>query len=349
MTLSAALALLSCAEAPPPRDASQPPPAPASPAAEPRAEGAADTAGSSETKAPDAAPPPSRLASGVFPPPNLAPPFERSAQPGDGEWTPVPEAGEVDGAPIVYTTSLRPHPFKRFSYVQVAAIDLSRVELHLAAGSKEPLSDALPPEARPGMVPEASQSRLAAVFNGGFMTRHGGHGMGLGEVDLVSPRDELCTVALLPDGGVKIASWERLRGEREGLSAFRQSPWCLVEDGATSPKVKSHEQRRYGLSAEGKLEIRRSAVAVSRDERTLYYAVGEEQTPELIAQAMLHLGVESAAQLDINWSYTRFLFFQETDGALQVTRSLLPKMKYTKTGYVARSQERDFFYVLRQK
>lgn len=296
-----------------------------------------------------AAPAPPWGASAVFPPENITPPFARSAQPGDGEWVPVPEAGEVDGQPIVYTTSLRPHPYQRFAYVQLAAVDLSRVELHLAAGSHEPVSDALPPEARTGLVPAAAQARLAAVFNGGFMTRHGGHGMGLGEVDLVAPRDELCTVGLLSNGGVQIASWEQLKRARAELRAFRQSPWCLVEGGELHPKVTSGERRRYGLSAEGKLEIRRSALAVSADQRTLYYAVGEDQTPELLARAMLLLGVQSAAQLDINWSYTRFFFFQEVAGVRQVTRTLLPKMKHTKTGYVARSQARDFFYLLRRE
>lgn len=290
---------------------------------------------------------PDPFAGTQFPPPDFAPPFERSAQPGDGQWKPVAEAGEVGGKPIMFRTSLRPHLFKRFAFVNVVAIDLSRTEIHLVPGTREPETKALPDSQRTGLVPEAVQARLSAVFNGGFMTKHGGHGMGLGDVDLLPPRDELCSVALLDDGHVRIGTWSEISADRARFRAWRQGPWCLLEGGRMNPNVTNGQQRKYGMSAEGKLEIRRSAVGVSADGRTLFYAVGEEQTPELMAKAMQVLGVPNAAQLDINWSYTRFFWFTEKEGELQVTETLLPKMKHRKTGYVKKAEPRDFFYVLR--
>ncbi len=247
----------------------------------------------------------------------------------------------------MFRTSVRPHLFKRFAFVNVVAIDLSRTEIGLVPGTREPETKALPQSERTGLVPAALQPRLAAVFNGGFMTKHGGHGMGVGDVDLLAARDELCTIALLDDGHVKIGTWSKISTARASFRAWRQGPWCLLEDEQLNPNVTNGQRRKYGMSAEGKLEIRRSAVGVSADGGTLYYAVGEEQTPELIAKAMQVLGVPNATQLDINWSYTRFFWFGEKDGQLQVTETLLPKMKHRKTGYVSKAEPRDFFYVLR--
>jgi hypothetical protein len=122
----------------------------------------------------------------------------------------------------------------------------------------------------------------------------------------------------------------------------------LIEGGQVNPNVKNGQRRKYGMSAEGKLEIRRSAVGISRDGGTLFYAVGEEQTPELMATAMQTLGVDNATQLDINWSYTRFFWFEQGEHGLQVSETLLPKMKHRKTGYVQKPEPRDFFYVLRR-
>lgn len=292
--------------------------------------------------------PPDPFADAQFPPADFAPPFERSAQPGDGRWEVAPQGGLVDGKPIMYRTSLRPHLYKRFAYVFVVAVDLSRTEIHLIPGTREPDTKALDESQRTGLVPTAVQPRLAAIFNGGFMTKHGGHGMGLGGVDLLPPRPELCTVALLDDGTLRVGTWSNIQADKHRFRAWRQGPWCLVEGGEVNPNVKNGQRRKYGMSAEGKLEIRRSAVGVSRDGGTLFYAVGEEQTPELMATAMRTLGVDNATQLDINWSYTRFFWFEPKEQGLEVSETLLPKMKHRKTGYVQKAEPRDFFYILRK-
>ncbi|MEZ4369733.1 MAG: hypothetical protein R3B07_02880 [Polyangiaceae bacterium] len=347
-------------------DPSRADPSGAVPTTSPSASGSAPLSGSAASADPEAkqsasppktaeadagAKPPKKaraFAGTTFPPADFTPPFERSAQPGDGHWEAVSAAGGVNGKPIMFRTSLRPHLFKRFAFVNVVAIDLSHTEIHLVPGTLEPETKALPQSERTGLVPAEVQPRLAAIFNGGFMTKHGGHGMGLGEVDLLPPRDELCTVALLDDGHVRIGTWSKISAEKARFRAWRQGPWCLLEDSVVNPNVTNGQQRKYGMSAEGKMEIRRSAVGVSADGGTLYYAVGEEQTPELMAKAMQVLGVPNATQLDINWSYTRFFWFGGgQDGKLEVVETLLPKMKHRKTGYVSKAEPRDFFYVLR--
>jgi hypothetical protein len=68
----------------------------------------------------------------------------------------------------------------------------------------------------------------------------------------------------------------------------------------------------------------------------------------LLTEALQHVGARSAAELDINDNWTRFILYAPgTDGApVQATGTLLPDMVQTKAGYVSRPSERDFFYVV---
>jgi hypothetical protein len=61
---------------------------------------------------------------------------------------------------------------------------------------------------------------------------------------------------------------------------------------------------------------------------------------------MLAAGAHDAAELDINWNWTRFLTFAKNpEGALRVSGSLVD-VQYSNRAYVERPSERDFFYVL---
>ncbi|HSN97332.1 MAG TPA: hypothetical protein VLS89_03505, partial [Candidatus Nanopelagicales bacterium] len=175
-------------------------PAPAMPAADPASAGSAEAAPKAPSPdtpapaAPSAAPEPAI----PFPPASFTPPHERTAKPGDGAWTPLPE-GTTERPPILARTTVHPHKIKPFVYVNVVAIDLGRAELRLVAGTQEPVAKSVPPERRPGLVPAADQGDLLAVFNGGFMARHGKYGMMVEGDVFLPPRADVCTVALSGD------------------------------------------------------------------------------------------------------------------------------------------------------
>lgn len=116
------------------------------------------------------------LSGPVFPPPSFVPPHPRSAKPGDGVYT-VWEEGAAAGTGAFARTTVHPHPIRKDPMVVVLAVDLRRVDLVPMAGTEEPESKTVPPEKRPGLVPMADQSALIAVFNGGFLTKHGQFGM----------------------------------------------------------------------------------------------------------------------------------------------------------------------------
>jgi Phosphodiester glycosidase len=333
--------------------------------AEPTAPAVAPAEAVTSARPVDAAPPPVAVAqdadadvpveaaaepSHVFPPPDFPAPQPRTAKEGDGIWVPAPEAGTVDDRPVMFRTIVHPHRYKRFTSVVVVAMDLTRVALNLAAGTQEPKSDVVPADHRSGLVPDREQGRLAAVFNGGFQAKHGEYGMRIGEDTFLPAQDEMCTVGLFPEGRIRIGPWQALAPFDKEMLAYRQTPPCLLVGGQPNALLaRPATRRKWGLAVNGRADVRRTALGLDTTGKTLLFALGEELEVNELADAMAAAGAVDAAQLDINWSYTRFLFFgRPREGApLQVTSTLIPKIKHTKRGYVQTPSTRDFFYVLR--
>jgi hypothetical protein len=285
----------------------------------------------------------------VFPPAGFAPLHARTAQPGDGVWSALPEGARGGPAVLVQATA-HPDTIKPHIYVAIVAIDLTRIELRLVAGTIEPASKAVPPERRTGLIPAADQADLIAVFNGGFMARHGQYGMMVSGDLFIPPHPDACTVALARDGGIRIRTFTEIASRVEALTAFRQTPPCLIEQGALHPQIDPDPRpRKWGAAENGDVEIRRSALGVDASGKVLFYGLGEWVTAKAIADAMKAAGAVDAAELDINWSYTRFLFFgrPSPEEPLQVLKTLIPKTKHSREGYVKKPSERDFFYLKR--
>jgi hypothetical protein len=145
---------------------------------------------------------------------------------------------------------------------------------------------------------------------------------------------------------VHVATWARLAARDAELDAWRQAPPCLLENGTPNP-LAARQPRKYATSIEGRLDVRRSALGVDAGGRVLFYALGEEIEPAALGVAMASAGAAGAAQLDINWSYTRFLLYgRPSPGAPpEVTATLLPKIQHSRLGYVQKPSARDFFYL----
>jgi hypothetical protein len=321
------------AAAPPPPPALELPPASASP------------------PPPEPPPPAPPVQRPPFPPPAFPVPFERTAAKEDGVWRPL-VPGVNGEAPLFYRASVHPDPVQHFLAVAVVAIDLDRVTLRLVAGTREPLSTTVPAERRPGLVPAADLPFLVAIMNGGFMTRHGSWGTMIGGDVFLPPHDDGCTVALYADGSVRVRTHVELADTVPAMVAYRQTPPCLVEQGAVGPALLGDEKpRRWGLSATGGVSIQRSAIGVAGGGRTLLYGFGEGIPPRALAEAMRAAGAVDAAELDVNWSFPRFLVYgpgASPQAPPEVTATLIPRLKYAPGAYVVKPAERDFFYLARR-
>jgi hypothetical protein len=277
----------------------------------------------------------------------------KSAAPGDGHWTTFGEKAKSEplaDAPLVFRTVLHPHPNSRYVTVTIAAVDLSRVTLRLVPGTEDLAWAKLPADDASGLVPAAEQSSLLFVMNGGFQPKHGKWGLVANGVVVSEPRDEGCTLALYEDGSARIAPWPRLSSTRGTAKSLRQTPPCLVDGGEVHPLLlKGKDKAWAGHAADVKTQ-RRSAVGIDATGRILFYALGEEAEPRHIADALRIAGAFAAAELDINWYWTRFLAIGKVEGTIRVTTPLVPKMEFQPNGYVKRASTRDFFYAVpRQK
>lgn len=286
-----------------------------------------------------------RTAPARFPPAPITPPFERTAKPGDGVFSPLRiHRAEGEGSPIA-TTKLHPHKIRGDVSLLLVAVDTSRLDLELVAGTAEPEGTTVPAERRTGLVPASALDALVAVTNGGFKRRHGGHGIGIGDDVLWPASDDGCVLAERADGGYVVAPFRALAGER--LAWWRQTPPCLVENGAKHPDLANeYRAKKWGGAEDGRKDIRRSAFAIGPDPAVLYFAIGEWVTAEWLADGLVAAGLTHAAELDINYSYTRFIVYEHVSSSeLAVRPALLEDLKAPKREYWKEPADRDFFYL----
>jgi len=291
-----------------------------------------------------------------FPPAPVLPPQPASAQPGDGEWTPLGDAtrGELlaDEPRVAYVTTLHPHRVSRWKKLTVVALDLERLRVSYVPG-REDVTDASPTATSlplaPGLVAAADVPRLVAIFNGGFKPRHGRWGMMVSGAVLVPPRPEGCTVTVLDGGRVAIGTHATLPIDLAGVEGYRQTPPCLVEGGAIHPRLLARDERPWGGHDPKDVTRRRSALGVDATGWVLFYGMGEELEPSELAAAMRAAGAVNAAELDINWSWTRFLVVGRVGATPAISSTLIPQMVHERGAYLERPAARDFFYLTRRE
>ena len=280
----------------------------------------------------------------VFPPRDLTPLYPQLAASGEGVWIAMPNTLDAERAapPLMYKTFLHPDPARPYARVAIVAIDATRVRLHAVAGTQEPVSPT--PDKRTGLIPTSDLSSLVAAFNGGFKTVHGHYGMMVNGQTLLPPQPNSDTIAIYLDGHVDIAPWSVLSDTLPQMESFRQTPPYLAYRGQVNPALANERSIMWGAAVNSNTVIWRSALGVSADGRTLFYAAGESLTARRLAEALVAAGASNVAELDVNWSFEHFLTYAPVNG--QLTEDvLLNGMVYQPGMYVSRQASRDFFYL----
>lgn len=263
----------------------------------------------------------------------------------DGVWQAARVRSTQDS--VLYRTIVHPDPERVYAELFVFALDLSRLKVHAVAGSVEPKSvEPQPSVSRPGVVPEADRERLVAAFNGGFKAEHGRFGMMVDGSELLAPRPTSCTFAADAGGGLTIKRWTALGNEASRFAWWRQTPGCMVEGGVLHPGLRVADSKNWGATLEGKTVIRRSAVGLSKDGHTLFVGISNSTTARALATGMQHAGAVDVAQLDVNFSYPRFLLYRQVEesGELNAFGAVKGQL-YQRDEYLGHASTRDFFYV----
>lgn len=282
---------------------------------------------------------------------SVGPMHSSFAAPGDGEWVPMEDARNPDEPPPMWKTLVHPDQRRGWAHVAVVAADLRQVRLNLIAGTMEPATELRDAKdyKRPGVIPSADVPVALAAFNGGFKATHGQYGMLAEGVLFIEPRNKACTVARFDKDVLRIASWENVESTRDAMTWFRQAPMCMYEDGVMHPGLAAETNTLWGATLDRDTVIRRSAIGISQDGQTLFVGISESTTAIAIATAMHHAGAFHVAQLDVNWSYPKFVTVEPgADAANPTVKPIIDGFEVKSDDYVRRPHLRDFFYLTRK-
>jgi hypothetical protein len=199
---------------------------------------------------------------------------------------------------------------------------------------------------RPGRIPEEQQASVVAAFNGGFKTEHGHYGMAANGVTLVPARDEACTIAYFKDHSLRIAAAAKLTDQLEETVWWRQTPNCMFEGGKMNPRLADGFVKKWGSTLDGETVIRRSAMGLDAAGTTLFVGISNHTTAPAIALGMRHAGALSVAQLDINYSFPKFVTFRASEASrLRLAVPVAEGFESSENEYLRKPSTRDFFYV----
>jgi hypothetical protein len=268
---------------------------------------------------------------------------------GDGQWIAVPVEND-GGVPILFKTLIHPDASRPWAELFVVAIDVSRVRLHAVAGAVDPESEVPSAKryARPAIIPGDRQAFLIGAFNGGWKAEHGHFGMRVDGVTLISPRESSCTVAAYDDDAIRIAPWKVLAASEPRMLFYRQTPPCLYSRGLRHPGLVADETTNWGAAVGGNAVIRRSAIGLDERGETLFVGVSNATTARAVADGMHHAGAHDIAELDVNWSFPKFLVFHTAASGMLEAESLFPGFAFDRHEYVRQRSPKDFFYLTRR-
>jgi hypothetical protein len=134
------------------------------------------------------------------------------------------------------------------------------------------------------------------------------------------------------------------------MTWFRQTPGCLYENGEMHKGLTVEQNTMWGSTLDKSTVIRRSAIGLSEDGKILYVGISEATTATAIAKAMHHGGAHHIAQLDVNFSYPKFVTVEPRDGDAKnpTVKAIIDGFEYTEDDYVRNDMKRDFFYLTRK-
>ena len=271
--------------------------------------------------------------------------------PGDGKWVPMTDARRPGEPTYMMKTLLHPDSGRSWADVFVVAIDLRRARLYAMAGTREPAADSPEGEKyqRKALIPSEHHDDLLGAFNGGFMTEHGGYGMKVDGVLIVKPKPNACTIAVYDDDSMRIATWSKLAEDESKLRWYRQAPECMWEADKLHPGLVGGKGLKWGATLDGDTVIRRSAIGLNAARDVLFVSITNHSSARVLADGMHHAGAVDVAQLDVNWSYPKFVTFEPGDaGPGRVAVALAEGFEYSPDEYIRKKQRRDFFYLMRK-
>ncbi len=259
---------------------------------------------------------------------------------GEGIWHSIPLPIFPNESVIDYTF-VRPDPTRPYAYVTLAQMDMSKLKLGTVAGKSQPGGPV--GNSGPGVIPEdvVKSGKLVAAFNGGFQYRDGKYGMIVGGKTYLPLENDIGTLVGYNDGTLQIV---RYTGQDFGqnVAFIRQNCPILIENGQIFA-LNEEDKKLWGRTFNADIFTWRSGVGLTAN-GNLIYAVGNNLSPQTLAEALKMAGAVNAIQLDINPFWVRFNIFRPTGAGTYKSITLTKDLKDGSTSYL-NGYGKDFFYV----
>jgi hypothetical protein len=190
------------------------------------------------------------------------------------------------GAPAAFATGfVRTDRERLYTRVYVTVWDPRQVEIHMMAGTVEPMGAS--GETGPGVIPRTPEvmGRVVAGLNGGFQALHGEFGMMGDGIMYLPPKPYAATVAALRDGSTGFGEWPADDTVPDFILSYRQNLTVLVKDEKFNP----YRRTWWGGTPPGqadKVHTTRSGICLTREDFVAYF-YGAELSAEALAQGMI--------------------------------------------------------------
>lgn len=261
-----------------------------------------------------------------------------TALPGEGVWK-VERTGST-GAPVLYSTILRPDPAYASVVAAAAWIPVDATAAHLVAGTKQPGGSGWGGNAA---IPSADLPSVVATFNSGWKYKDLNGGYYANKQSNPPLQDGLASVVIDKQGQVRVGQWGRDVSMRPDVVAVRQNLHLVIDHGAAVPGLDSNPTGAWG-SPKNQLQFTWRSGLGTDSAGDLIYVAGDNLTLQSLATAMTDAGIGRGMELDIHPRMVNFAVWNHTpDGHLRAT-NLLPTMPVAPNRYVVPDQ-RDFFYL----
>jgi hypothetical protein len=129
---------------------------------------------------------------------------------------------------------------------------------------------------------------------------------------------------------------------------YRQAPECMWSKDVLHPGLVGGKGLKWGATLDGDTVIRRSGIGLNAARDVLYVSITNHTSARVLADGLHHCGAVDVAQLDVNWSYPKFVTFEPGDGAQRKAVALADGFEYSPDEYIRKKQRRDFFYLMRK-
>jgi hypothetical protein len=213
------------------------------------------------------------------------------------------------GAPAAFATGfVRTDRERLYTRVYVTVWDPRQVEMHMMAGTVEPMGAS--GETGPGMIPRTPEvmGRVVAGLNGGFQALHGEFGMMGDGIMYLPPKPYAATVAALRDGSTGFGEWPADDTVPDFILSYRQNLTVLVKDEKFNP----YRRTWWGGTPPGqadKVHTTRSGICLTREDFVAYF-YGAELSAEALAQGMIQARCKFGIHLDMNVGHTGLEFYR---------------------------------------